>query len=315
MPSLMPIILTPDDAIKALASSLPMSAGGSVGNGGLSLPNMGSLPNLGPRSMSQNDLQGSHEALVQSLRAQLSREKAKMQLIQTAYWALRSDFDNVCDVMKAQSLSMGAEEKKSGKSKLNTINEGESTVFKEELAAKLRDREQEFAAALSGKQKEVEALVAAQGELGRELEGARKRLVKSQGELKGTGKESNKRNNGLERDGKNLKHKIKKLEKENKKLALVQAADEQKKEIKAQVLGELYLNSNRVHEFLAEVKRAGELYDSRKKRQLGLSQSVALAKEDKHKAEDLYRDIVRGEDSYRALYESLDILKTESQGR
>ena len=53
----------------------------------------------------------------------------------------------------------------------------------------------------------------------------------------------------LERDVKNFKHKIKKLEKENNKLALVQAADEQKKEIKAQGLGKLYQNSNRVHEF------------------------------------------------------------------
>merc|ERR1719471_1236655 len=38
-------------------------------------------------------------------------------------------------------------------------------------------------------------------------------------------------------------------------------------------------------------------------------------KGDEGDAAVLYRDIVRGEDSYRALYESLDILKTESQGK
>merc|ERR1719491_211204 len=263
MPSLMPIILTPDDAIKALANSQRSSSA------------LGNLPNLGARSMSQTDLTSagnvtSNDVLVRTLRAQLAREKAKMQLIQTAYWSLRSDFDNVCDVMKAQSLSMaekdavavmkdssnkGKGKKGKGKTKLSSISEGESTVFKEELAAKLRDREQEFATVIAGKEAEVSALTCAQIELSRELESARKRLVVSQGELKGKVKESNKRNNGLERDVKNLKHKIKKLEKENKKFSLVAAADEQKAEIKAAVLGELYLNSNRVKEFMTEVKR------------------------------------------------------------
>merc|ERR1712129_129801 len=135
---------------------------------------------------------------------------------------------------------------------MGSISEGESTVFKEELAAKLRDREQEFAAALAGKEAEVKALTTAQIELSCEIEAMKKRLLVSAGELKGKVKESNKRNNGLERDVKNLKHKIKKLEKENKKLSLVAAADEQKAEIKSAVLGELYLNSNRVKEFMAE---------------------------------------------------------------
>ena len=56
-----------------------------------------------------------------------------------------------------------------------------------------------------------------------------------------------------------------------------------------------------MHEFLVEVKSAGELYDSLKKRQLGLSQSIGTDKDDKHKVDDLYRDIVRDKDSYRAL--------------
>jgi len=330
MPSLMPIILTPDDAIKALANSLPMHGGADSGLGPL-----GTLPNLGARSMSQSDVTNSaanangNDVLVRTLRAQLAREKAKMQLIQTAYWSLRSDFDNVCDVMKAQSLSManGSGDAKDSstakmgkkKSKLTSISEGESTVFKEELAAKLRDREQEFAAALAGKQAEVEALTKAQIELARELEAARTRLLVSQGELKGKVKESNKRNNGLERDVKNLKHKIKKLEKENKKLSTVQAADEQKAQIKTAVLGELYLNSNRIKEFMAEVKRAGELYEALKKRQMEMVDRDKDKDKDKKGDEGdaavLYRDIVRGEDSYRALYESLDILKTESQGK
>jgi len=307
LPSLMPIILTPDDAIKALANSLPMNGGSGS--------SLGNLPNLGARSMSQSDLTSgnsmANDVVVRTLRAQLAREKAKMQLIQTAYWSLRSDFDNVCDVMKAQSVSKSKDKPAKGKSKLTSISEGETQVFKEELAAKLRDREQEFAAVLKGKQSEVEALTKAQIELARELEAARTRLVVSQGELKGKVKESNKRNNGLERDVKNLKHKIKKLEKENKKLSSVHAADEQKAQIKAAVLGELYLNSNRVQEFMAEVKRAGELYEALKKRQLEMVEKDKKAGD----AAALYDDIVRGEDSYRALYESLDILKTESQGK
>merc|ERR1712013_231443 len=178
--------------------------------------------------MSQSDLNSSathsnngNDVVVRTLRAQLAREKAKMQLIQTAYWSLRSDFDNVCDVMKAQSLSMangsddgnakdsntkGKGSKSSKKSKLTSISEGESTVFKEELAAKLRDREQEFGAALAGKEAEVKALTTAQIELSGEIEAMKKRLLVSAGELKGKVKESNKRNNGLERDVKNLKH-------------------------------------------------------------------------------------------------------------
>merc|ERR1719334_390557 len=172
---LMPVILTPNDAIRALATSLPVNAQ-TAQNPAMTLPTTTATQNANAlnalnainalqtasnasgsssslmsllsatsntnastattNSTGVNNAQSAAEKEAAELRQELERERNKMQLIQTAYWSLRGDFDNVCDVLKsmennktAASVMMANQSNSKGsgkKTKLNTITEGES---------------------------------------------------------------------------------------------------------------------------------------------------------------------------------------------
>ena len=361
----MPVILTPNDAIRALATSLPVNAQ-TAQNPAMTLPTTTATQNANAlnalnainalqtasnasgsssslmsllsatsntnastattNSTGVNNAQSAAEKEAAELRQELERERNKMQLIQTAYWSLRGDFDNVCDVLKsmennktAASVMMANQSNSKGsgkKTKLNTITEGESIDLKEELQQKLKEQEKEIARLEVEKEGHVHLLQVQIEQMHRDHEAAKKAHQKAVDALKKKNKESNKKVNTLEKDVKNLKHKIKKCEKENKKLQAVHAVECTKKTIKKDLLAELYLNSSRIKEFMASIKRYGELYKTLKKRQSNLT--MCIGEEDtetlKIRMSDLTKDIAAAEQSYTEIYESLDMMKTESQG-
>merc|ERR1719244_2479194 len=197
-----------------------------------------------------------------------------MQLIQTAYWSLRADFDNVCDVIKSMennktaSMAMAAGANtasaagKGNKSKLNTITEGESIDLKEELKEKLKEQEKEIARLEVERDGHVHLLQVQIEQMQRDHEAQKKAHQKAVDALKRKNKESNKKVNTLEKDIKNLK------------LATVHAVECTKKTIKKDLLQALYLNSSRIKEFMASIKKYGEQYKTLKKRQSNLTACI-----------------------------------------
>ena len=120
----------------------------------------------------------------------------------------------------------------------------------------------------------------------------------------------NKKNNTLEMYIKNLKMSIKKLERENKKMA-------NNKSMKKDILSELYLSSNRIKQLMAGIKGYGGQIQTLRKRQLNLTASIGRDSEEtvRTRMNELYCDVVKAEESYNSIYQSLDIIKNESEGR
>eukprot|EP00485_Elphidium_margaritaceum_P020592 CAMPEP_0202726278 /NCGR_PEP_ID=MMETSP1385-20130828/184530_1 /ASSEMBLY_ACC=CAM_ASM_000861 /TAXON_ID=933848 /ORGANISM="Elphidium margaritaceum" /LENGTH=469 /DNA_ID=CAMNT_0049392495 /DNA_START=551 /DNA_END=1960 /DNA_ORIENTATION=- len=138
-------------------------------------------------------------------------------------------------------------------------------------------------------------------------------------------REHNKRYTALQKENKTLRQRIKKLTSEESLRTSLQKSEvsspslEHKQRVKAEcdTLHELYLNSGAIKRFLDMVKKYGEHYEKLKKRHCNLT--ACVGKEDdetlKIRMKDVYEDIVVAEKSYHALFESLDIMKTESQGK
>jgi len=340
---LLPVLLTPNDAIRALASAASNGAAAPSTQPAVNpLAAMGGLSNPAPNANLLSLLAAAKEANggtaastmtaaekeAAELRQELDRERNKMQLIQTAYWSLRADFDNVCDVIKsmesnkAASVEMGKNAtamaagptKKSG---LDTITEGESLDLKEELQQKLKEQEEEIARLEVEKDGTVHLLTVQIQQMHRDHEAAKKAHQKTVDALKKKNKESNKKVNALEKDIKNLKHKIKKCEKEKTKMATVHATECTKKTIKKDLLCELYLNSSRIREFMAAVKKYGDHFKALKQREADFAAAIGAEDADtlRLRMGDLSSDIFGAEQSYREIYEALDMMKTESQGK
>merc|ERR1719244_2303664 len=316
-----PVILNPADAFKALAQVMPFSGGG----GGI--PSAAMPPPMPLQSLQRNnscgnlmDLQSSLKE--KSLQEQLEKEQKKTQIIQTAYWSLRSDYQSVCRALKAEKKNKAAKpaaaaaptfakSPKNGKSKLNTIAEGESSDvkdLKDDFEEKLREKEAVWSQKQMAKNAELANLRQKNAELLLELKALRKNNQQAVTTLKQKNKEVNKKNNTLEMYIKNLKMSIKKLERENKKLA-------NNKSMKKDILSELYLSSNRIKQLMAGIKGYGGQIQALRKRQLNLTASIGRDDEEtvKTRMNELYCDVVKAEESYNTIYQSLDIIKKNKE--
>merc|ERR1719203_2213329 len=200
---------------------------------------------------------------------------------------------------------------------LESINEGESLDLKEEMQCKIREQEDQIARMEVERDGTVHLLQVQIEQMARDADNAKKAHQKTVDALKKKNKESNKRVNTLQKDIKNLKHKIKKCEKENKKLAAVQQVEVTKKNIQKDLLAELYLNSSRIRDFMNAVKKYGEQFKELRRTQTELTTRIGVEDVDtlKLRMSDLTRDIKAAERSYNDVYESLDMMKTESQGK
>merc|ERR1719361_1783089 len=175
---------------------------------------------------------------------------------------------------------------------LECINEGESLDLKEEMQCKIREQEDQIARMEVERDGTVHLLQVQIEQMARDADSAKK-------------------------DIKNLKHKIKKCEKENKKLAAVQQVEVTKKNIQKDLLAELYLNSSRIKDFMNAVKKYGEQFKELRRTQTELTTKIGVedAETLRLRMTDLTRDIKAAERSYNDVYESLDMMKTESQGK
>merc|ERR1712130_955842 len=145
------------------------------------------------------------------------------------------------------------------KTKLNTISEEESM-----------DKDEEMNELLKAKDIEINGLKDMNNKLLNEL----KELKNKNNTLKQKNREINIKNNSLEKDVKNLKQKLKKLGKDYKKMAKDNFIEQNKKTAEKDTLNQLYLNSNRIKEFMDSIKKYGEQYQTLKKRQLNLTKGI-----------------------------------------
>ena len=189
-------------------------------------------------------------------------------------------------------------------SQLNTIKE-EDDFNVEEYERKMKEQRERIEVL----EKENDGLIC-------DLEAMRKKHNQRMDDIKKKNREINKKNNNLEREVKALKSKVRNLEKQNKKLNNLHFEANNRAKIEKDTLKDLYLNSNQIKKFMNSIKKYGEQYQTLKKRQTNLINCIG--KEDnetfKIRMNDLYHDITKAEESYNALFESLDIIKTESQG-
>lgn len=119
----------------------------------------------------------------------------------------------------------------------------------------------------------------------------------------------NKKNNTLEMYIKNLKMSIKKLERENKKLAT-------NKSMKKDILSELYLSSGRIKQLMSTIKGMGGQIQSLRKKQLNLTASIGRDSEEtvRTRMNEMYCEVSKAEEAYNGIYQSLDMIKHESEG-
>lgn len=318
----MPILITPDNQVTSLAAALPIIQPIDATTRTL-LPSMSS-PDLRQLAagIPGTRLNASTSNNTANLKQELAKKEKQIQLIQSAYWQLQSDFDNACNLIKSQSMTTpkpststpGQQQQAIGDTpngsnpykKLNTINEGSSEDFDVE----------EYERNIKEKDDKIEELEAMYNDLQMELEEFKRKQRDTIDDIKKKNREINKKNNCLEREIKGLKQKNRSLEKQNKKLNNIHYNSNNREKIEKDTLKELYLNSNQIKKFMNSIKKYGEQYEILKKRQSNLTNCIG--KEDnetfKIRMNDLYHDITKAEQSYNDLYESLDIIKTESQG-
>eukprot|EP01083_Nonionella_stella_P284323 967894_1 len=244
------------------------------------------------------------------IQIELDQKTKQIQLLETAYWSLKADFDRVCEVVQSMkniapratdvptATNQNANQNPNPKSKLETIKEDEVDAMTKKL-------------------EEIETLKSRNNALEIEVKMLREKNHQMKEDTKLKNRAINKRNNLLEKEVKNMKHKMKRIERENRKLANFNSIEENKRNVKQNTLNELYLNANRIKEFMNGIKQYGAHYQRLKKRQINLTKCVG--KEDhetfKIRMNDLYSDIMDTEASYHKLYEALDVMKTESQGK
>ena len=188
-----PVILSPADAFKALGQLMPFSGGaGAIPSAALPSATSGMPPPMPLNALQRNNSCSNLEDLQttlkeKSLKEQLEKEQKKTQIIQTAYWSLRSDYQSVCRALKAAKKSNAAKggaaatapakSPKNGKFKLNTICEGESSdvqELKDELEEKLKEKEAIWSQKQMAKNAELANLRQKNAELLLELKALRK---------------------------------------------------------------------------------------------------------------------------------------------
>merc|ERR1719447_1795334 len=224
-----------------------------------------------------------------SFKEQLEKEEKKTQIIQTAYWSLRSDYQNVCRALKAAKKANAAEPK-------------------DEWMERLKEKEKDWSQKSMAKNAELANLRQKNAEMCLEMKAMRKNNQQSITALKQKNKEVNKKNNTLEMYIKNLKMSIKKVERENKRLA-------QSRSMKKDILSELYLSSGRIKHFMVAIQDYGIQIQTLRKRQLNLTASVGRESEEEVMSQmnELYCDVVKAEECYNGIYQSLDAMKNESE--
>merc|ERR1719216_285073 len=91
----------------------------------------------------------------------------------------------------------------------------------------------------------------------------------------------------------------------------------QNKSMRKDILSELYLSSNRVKHLMDNIKVYGQQVQTLRKRHLNVTASVGRDSEDavKTRMNELYKDMCKAEDSYNSIYQSLDIIKNESESK
>lgn len=249
---------------------------------------------------------------MEGLNQELLKKDKQIQLIQSAYWQLQQDFDNACNLIKAQAANQANNAQATLDLNKALLNTSQLNTIEEENAFDVDQYENK----IKEQKERIEALEQENDELNADIDIMRKKHNQRMDDLKKKNRESNKKNNNLEREVKSLKNKVRNLEKQNKKLSNINFEANNRQKIEKDTLKELYLNSNQIKKFMNSIKKYGEQYQILKKRQSNLTNCIG--KEDnetfKIRMNDLYHDITKAEESYNALYESLDIIKTESQG-
>jgi len=318
-----PVILNPADAFKALAQVMPFSgAGGGIPSATAAMPPPLPLNALQRNNSCSNLVDLETSLKEKSLKEQLEKQQKKTQIIQTAYWSLRSDYQSVCRALKAAKktnaskpgqFASAVKSPKNGKVKLNTITEGESSdvqQMKDEWEEKMKEKEAVWSQKQMAKNAELANLRQKNAELLLELKALRKNNQAAVTTLKQKNKEVNKKNNTLEMYIKNMKLSIKKLERENKKLS-------SNKTMKKDILSELYLSSGRIKQLMGCIKGFGGQIQTLRKRQLNLTASIGRDSEEtvRTRMNELYCDVVKAEESYNSIYQTLDMIKSESEGK
>jgi len=233
----------------------------------------------------------------EELKQKLDIRTKQLNYVQKAYWTLKADFDRVCKVIN---------ERKSVKSvnpKLGNRGKSESSS-----AAKLRsiseDEPIDYAVNdLQQKLKVKDAKLMAMRQSMDNVMKQREQLIQH--------------NASMKEEIHCLRMKMKQLEKSNQRLSKVTVSATQKRRIRKKTLSELYLNSNRIKEFMTAIGKYGKLYQGLKTRQKNLIDCVGNEDTEilKIRMKDLYDDIVGAEGGYQDIREALDRMKIESQGK
>eukprot|EP00484_Ammonia_sp_Unknown_P004206 CAMPEP_0197075494 /NCGR_PEP_ID=MMETSP1384-20130603/211638_1 /TAXON_ID=29189 /ORGANISM="Ammonia sp." /LENGTH=520 /DNA_ID=CAMNT_0042514343 /DNA_START=60 /DNA_END=1622 /DNA_ORIENTATION=- len=274
--------------------------GNNHSNGNLmtmSSPNLQQFGNAQQTANGNGQQSGSSSSCVQTLRLQITQKDKTIAALRTMYESVLSDYNNTCSLLKTRH-SHQTQSTSTSTSLLNAISEEHDH---EQMAETIREKEAEIEA-LQQEKKELASRV-------EEMKAAQRSL---QDEMKGKNRELNK----LQKENKSARGKVKALEKQNKRLSAAQYERDASK-MEKETLKELYLNSNQIKKFMNSIKEYGEQYETLKKRQVNLTNCIGKEDDEtlKIRMNDLYHDIVRAEQSYHALYTSLDIIKTESQGK
>lgn len=95
-------------------------------------------------------------------------------------------------------------------------------------------------------------------------------------------------------------------------------AEQNRNNIKEKTLQDVYLSSRQIKKFTTSIKKYGNQFETLKKRQFELTKTISqnyTNKSVKNGMNLIYRDIVQTEASYHSLFECLDVMKTESEGK
>jgi len=244
---------------------------------------------------SPNPAVGATHPSKDDLAQKLDIRTKQLNYVQKAYWTLKADFDRVCGVI---NNGKGIKSMKSGKrNKSETLN-----------ASKLRciSEDQPIDYAINDLQTKLKLKNA-------ELIAMRQSVDRFKREKE----EMAEQNSKIREEMRGMQAKMAKLSKDNQRLSKITVSATQKRRIRKKTLSELYLNSNRIKEFMTAIGKYGKLYQGLKTRQKNLIECVGNEDTEilKIRMKDLYDDIVGAEGGYQEVYESLDRMKIESQGK
>merc|ERR550525_562911 len=124
-------------------------------------------------------------------------------------------------------------------------------------------------------------------------------------------------NAAMKAEMESLKAELAKVKEKNLKISKLTISATQKRRIKKKTMSELYLNSNRIKDYLDSIEKYGKLYQGLKTRQKNLIECVGNEDADilKIRMEDLYGDIEQCQSGHDEIVQALDRMKIESQGK